>query len=199
MTDTTTLYRPVGRAELALIEQSGWRAFPPRLEHQPFFYPVANEAYAVQIARDWNTRDAASGYAGYVTRFAVDAAFLDRYPLQTAGAAMHKDTGSPRRRWTTSTAPSWGASRSRRSSSVSRAAAADHPTGRASLHTEAPDPASAAVVRGFVMGENACSWRAARASAVRQDAWRSVYSRASMIVVRANSAKCNRRSERRSA
>jgi hypothetical protein len=59
--ETTLLWRPVGRAELALIEQSGWTAFPPRLEHQPFFYPVASEAYAVQIARDWNTKDAASG------------------------------------------------------------------------------------------------------------------------------------------
>lgn len=92
---TITLYRPVGRAELALIEQSGWRAFPPRLEHQPFFYPVANEAYAVQIARDWNTRDAASGFAGYVLRFHVDRAFLDRYPLQTAGATMHKEYWIP--------------------------------------------------------------------------------------------------------
>ena len=35
--DTIVLYRPVGRAELALIEQTGWTAFPPRLEHQPFF------------------------------------------------------------------------------------------------------------------------------------------------------------------
>lgn len=31
MADSLTLYRPVGPAELALIEASGWRAFPPRL------------------------------------------------------------------------------------------------------------------------------------------------------------------------
>lgn len=54
---TVTLYRPVGPAELALIEASGWRRFPPRLPGQPIFYPVLNEAYAVQIARGWNLRE----------------------------------------------------------------------------------------------------------------------------------------------
>jgi len=47
-----TLYRPVGGAELALIESDGWTAFPPRLPEQPIFYPVLEEEYAVQIARD---------------------------------------------------------------------------------------------------------------------------------------------------
>lgn len=93
--ETTILYRPVGRAELELIERSGWTAFPPRLEHQPFFYPVANEAYAVQIARDWNTKDAASGFAGYVTRFRVRSDYLARHPLQTAGARMHQEYWIP--------------------------------------------------------------------------------------------------------
>lgn len=93
--ETTTLYRPVGAKELELIEASGWRSFPPRLEHQPFFYPVANEAYATQIARDWNTRDAASGYEGHVLRFQVDSAFLARYPVQTAGAAVHQEYWIP--------------------------------------------------------------------------------------------------------
>jgi hypothetical protein len=93
--ETTTLYRPVGKAELELIEASGWTAFPPRLAHQPFFYPVANEAYAVQIARDWNTRDAASGFVGYVTRFHVRGDYLARHPLQTAGARMHQEYWIP--------------------------------------------------------------------------------------------------------
>ena len=39
---TTTLYRPVGPKELALIEASDWKAFPPRLPDQPIFYPVMN-------------------------------------------------------------------------------------------------------------------------------------------------------------
>ena len=82
-----TLYRPVGQKELELIRESGMRAFPPRLAHQPIFYPVLTEPYAIQIARDWNTKDAASGYAGYVTRFRVSAAFLARYPVQKVGSA----------------------------------------------------------------------------------------------------------------
>jgi hypothetical protein len=94
-TETVVLYRPVGQAELELIQQSGWKAFPPRLAHQPFFYPVANEAYAVQIARDWNTRDAASGHVGYVTRFAVRGDYLARHPVQTAGARMHQEYWIP--------------------------------------------------------------------------------------------------------
>ena len=82
-----TLYRPVGQAELDLIRVAAFAAFPPRLPHQPIFYPVRIERYAVQIARDWNTRDAASGFVGYVTRFQVPAAFLARYPLQRVGDA----------------------------------------------------------------------------------------------------------------
>lgn len=80
-----TLYRPVGQRELELIAESSFTAFPPRLPEQPIFYPVTNAEYATQIARDWNTKDKASGYCGYVTEFRVDAAFLSRYPVQTVG------------------------------------------------------------------------------------------------------------------
>jgi hypothetical protein len=72
MGHTVTLFRPTGEKELALIRDSGWAAFPPRLPDQPTFYPVLNEEYATQIARDWNARD--SG-AGYVVRFQGDANF----------------------------------------------------------------------------------------------------------------------------
>jgi hypothetical protein len=57
MDETVVLFRPTGPHELALIEESGYSAFPPRLFWQPIFYPVLNEAYATQIARDWNARD----------------------------------------------------------------------------------------------------------------------------------------------
>lgn len=93
--ETVVLWRPVGQAELELIERSGWRAFPPRLPHQPIFYPVLDEGYAVQIARDWNTKDAASGYVGYVTRFRVRADFASRYPVQVAGARAHRELWVP--------------------------------------------------------------------------------------------------------
>jgi hypothetical protein len=46
------LYRPVGRKEWELIEATKRHAFPPRLGWQPIFYPVLNQAYAEQIARD---------------------------------------------------------------------------------------------------------------------------------------------------
>jgi hypothetical protein len=36
--ETTKLYRPVGEKELALIAESGYRAFPPRQFWQPIFY-----------------------------------------------------------------------------------------------------------------------------------------------------------------
>jgi hypothetical protein len=79
---TVTLWRPTGPKELALVEASGWRAWPPRLPDQQIFYPVLNEEYATKIARDWNVK--ASG-AGFVTRFNVRKAFLDRYPIRKAG------------------------------------------------------------------------------------------------------------------
>lgn len=93
--ETVTLYRPVGQTELDLIRASGWRAFPPRLPHQPVFYPVLTEAYAVQIAREWNTIDTASGYAGYVTRFRVRADVAARYPARAVGSSAHRELWVP--------------------------------------------------------------------------------------------------------
>lgn len=89
---TTTLYRPTGERELALIRESGWRVFPPRLPEQPIFYPVLEEAYALQIARDWNTRD---GEAGYVVRFEVDSDYLSRFPVQVVGSRVHREYWIP--------------------------------------------------------------------------------------------------------
>src|SRR5215217_5432140 len=89
--DTITLYRPVGPKELALIRASGDRAFPPRLPEQPIFYPVLNEEYAAQIARDWNAKDPATSYRGYVTRFRVRAAYLARYKPRTVGSRIHRE------------------------------------------------------------------------------------------------------------
>ena len=90
-----TLYRPVGQTELDLIEEMGFRGFPPRLPEQPYFYPVANRDYAVQIARDWNTKDAASHFTGYVLKFQVPVEVLSRYPLRTVGASLHQEYWVP--------------------------------------------------------------------------------------------------------
>lgn len=92
---TVTLYRPVGQKERDLIAESGYTAFPPRLPEQPIFYPVLNEGYATQIARDWNTRDPFSGRVGYVTRFAVRADFLSHYEVRTVGASEHQEYWIP--------------------------------------------------------------------------------------------------------
>ncbi|MFC5860980.1 hypothetical protein ACFPT7_01595 [Acidicapsa dinghuensis] len=83
---TTTLYRPVGRKELELIAISGFQAFPPRLEHQPIFYPVLTEEYADFIAREWNTKDEASGFDGFVTRFSVKTDYLSQFDVQKVGS-----------------------------------------------------------------------------------------------------------------
>jgi len=87
MEDTTTLYRPVGQRELELVADSGYTAFPPRLDWQPIFYPVTNEEYASFIAREWNTTDTFSGNIGHVLRFAVNSAFLANYKMQKVGGA----------------------------------------------------------------------------------------------------------------
>ena len=89
------LFRPVGYYELELIRQLEFKAFPPRLEIQPIFYPVLNENYAVQIASEWNTRDKASGYVGYVTRFEVDDEYLSKFERKIVGAKVHEELWVP--------------------------------------------------------------------------------------------------------
>jgi len=93
VSETTTLYRPVGQQELDLIRSSGHREFPPRLPHQPIFYPVLNEEYATQIARDWNTKSGSR--RGFVTRFQVRTEFLRRYEINTVGSSIHQEYWIP--------------------------------------------------------------------------------------------------------
>lgn len=90
-----TLYRPVGAGEWKLIEEAGRRAFPPRLDWQPIFYPVLNFRYAADIARDWNTTDELSGFVGVVTKFDVDAVYLRRFDEQVVGAAHCRELWVP--------------------------------------------------------------------------------------------------------
>jgi hypothetical protein len=94
--ETTLLFRPVGKKEFELIEETGFKKFPPRLFHQPFFYPVSNKEYAEQIARDWNTKDVNSDFIGYVTQFHVRSELLSRYELKTVGKrSLHEEYWIP--------------------------------------------------------------------------------------------------------
>ena len=90
--DTVVLYRPTGPEELALVEQSEYRAWPPRLPEQPIFYPVTSQAYAEEIAQQWNVEESGSGY---VTRFLVRKEFMDRYELQVVGGRQHEEWWVP--------------------------------------------------------------------------------------------------------
>jgi|GEM_PF-60004 len=88
----TTLYRPVNQAELDLVEKSAWKAFPPRLPDQPIFYPVTNEAYAEQIAKEWNVP--AYG-AGHIVIFHLPTSFLKKYNVENVGGEIHNEYWIP--------------------------------------------------------------------------------------------------------
>lgn len=91
--DGMILYRPVGLEELLLLFASGMKGFPPRLPEQPIFYPVLNEGYAAQIARDWNTKSGSC--AGYVTRFSMSDSYAVAIPARTVGARRHQELWVP--------------------------------------------------------------------------------------------------------
>jgi hypothetical protein len=91
---TVTLYQPVGMEELQAIKASDWTAFPPHDPEQPIFRPVADEAFAAQLARDWNA--AHTTYRrGYVVRFALSADFLKAYENKVAGVRGHEEYWIP--------------------------------------------------------------------------------------------------------
>ncbi len=87
------LYRPVGLEELRLIYRADMRSFPARLPEQPFFYPVISEQYAIEIARDWNAQR--DSRAGFVTRFAVDDDYVDRFERRAAGGREREELWVP--------------------------------------------------------------------------------------------------------
>ncbi|MCI5044307.1 MAG: hypothetical protein MRY72_06385 [Aquisalinus sp.] len=91
---TITLFRPVGEKELELIVEANYRAFPPRLPEQPIFYPVTNEEYAAQIARDWNTKYN-DEKTGYVTKFNVDSEYVSKFERKCVGSTEHEELWVP--------------------------------------------------------------------------------------------------------
>ena len=51
--NTVTLYRPAGPKEMELLVKNNFKRWPLRLPEQPIFYPVTNDEYAREIARNW--------------------------------------------------------------------------------------------------------------------------------------------------
>lgn len=75
--ETVTLYRATGPLEFEQLRQAGFRRWPVRLPEHPIFYPMASEAAATRIAREWNYPESGTGY---VARFQVRKDYLDRHP-----------------------------------------------------------------------------------------------------------------------
>jgi len=92
MTETVVLFRPTGPDELALVRDSDFTRWPPRLAGQPIFYPVTNEKYASEIAAQWNVKESGRGY---VTRFEVKKSFMDLYEVRSVGASHHREWWIP--------------------------------------------------------------------------------------------------------
>lgn len=92
---TITLYRPIGEKELILIAETDYKAFPPRLEWQPIFYPVLNEAYATEIASKWNTIDEFGNYLGFVTEFKIAEEEFLKYKVENVGGKIHNELWVP--------------------------------------------------------------------------------------------------------
>jgi hypothetical protein len=88
----TTLYRPVNRAELHLVKESGWKSFPPRLPQQPIFYPVTNIEYARKITKEWNVP--AYG-TGFILEFDMSEEFLKKYSIENVGGEEHNELWVP--------------------------------------------------------------------------------------------------------
>lgn len=89
------LFRPVGEAELELIKNNNFKAFPPRLPQQPIFYPVLNQKYAEEIAQRWNVKDINPQYKGYVVKFEIDDDYIFQFKVQTVGSSYHQELWIP--------------------------------------------------------------------------------------------------------
>lgn len=78
--------------ELNLISDSDWTKFPPRLFHQPIFYPVTNVEYARQITQEWNLPSYGNGF---VVSFDMDADYLKQFKEEKVGLDHHTELWIP--------------------------------------------------------------------------------------------------------
>ena len=89
--EVIVLYQPTVPCELKLVEQSGYKKWPPRLPGQPIFHPLTNEQSAIELASTWNK----DTDVGYVTRFAVKKSFICKYRVSEAGISQNKEWWVP--------------------------------------------------------------------------------------------------------
>ena len=87
------LYRSVGLQELALIYDSGMKAFPAGLPQQPIYYLVLQLDYARQTAREWNANRGA--LAGYVTQVKVEDEYIDQFEEHAVGESQYRELWIP--------------------------------------------------------------------------------------------------------
>ena len=85
--EAIALYRPIGLNELAQIWDLGFQGFPARARNQHYLYPLTSFENARQLARDWNARDEASVFSGFVVRFEVADEYLRRFSPQSMGSS----------------------------------------------------------------------------------------------------------------
>ena len=113
--ESTVLWRPVGQAELELIEQSGWRAFPAAGASAHLLSRAERGirgADRARLEREGHMR--LRGIRDALLRSKrLPGPVSDRDGGRVGGT---RSTGFPRRRWTPSTRPSWGRSKWWRSS-----------------------------------------------------------------------------------
>lgn len=87
-----TLYRPVSKKELELVQESGMKKFPPRLPQQPIFYPVCNIFYAREINEKWNVPAYGSGY---VLKFNINGEYIKNFDIKNVGDSYHDELWIP--------------------------------------------------------------------------------------------------------
>lgn len=76
------LWRPVGPEELGLVEESGWREWPPRPADQPRLITVLRREDAHALGQQGSGPDPGTGW---VTRCEVEAGFMSRYAVTQVG------------------------------------------------------------------------------------------------------------------
>src|SRR5436190_17268758 len=80
---------------LADFARRGIHTVSPRAPTDLRIRALLSEHYAVQIARDWDTKDERSGFVGYVLRFNVKRSFLNNYEIHTAGNSERREYRTP--------------------------------------------------------------------------------------------------------